>query len=50
MTPTTARWAKVVRVIDFPGPQAPDAVLKLAANTVEQKVVCYLERTPAARG
>jgi hypothetical protein len=47
LLPDAARWAEVVRVIDFPGPQPLDAVLKLAANAVEQKVVCYLERTPA---
>jgi len=46
LVPDATRWTDAVRVIDFPGPQAPDAVLKLAANAVEQQVVCYLERPP----
>jgi hypothetical protein len=47
LIPDATRWADAVRVIDFPGPQAPETVLRLAANSVEQQVVCYLER-PAA--
>ena len=46
LLPDAARWAKVIRVIDFPGPQAPDAVLKVVANSVEHEAACYLERTP----
>ncbi len=47
LVPDATRWTDAVRVIDFPAPQAPDAQLRLAANAVEQQVVCYLER-PAA--
>lgn len=43
LMPDAASWAHVVRVIDFPGSQSPGAALKLAANSLEQKVVCYLE-------
>jgi hypothetical protein len=48
LVPDATRWTDAVRVIDFPGPQAPDTVLKLAANSVEQQVVCYLERPSAS--
>jgi hypothetical protein len=47
LVPDAARWTDAVRVIDFPGSQAPETVLKLAANSVEQQVICYLERPSA---
>ncbi len=45
LMPDAAPWAHVVRVVDFPGTHAPGARLKLAANMLEQKVVCYLEKS-----
>jgi hypothetical protein len=48
LLPDAARWAEAIRVIDFPGPHAPGAALKLAANSVEQEAVCYLERVSEA--
>jgi len=47
LMPDAERWQEVVRVIDFPKSQASDAALKLAANSLEQNVVCYLERNVA---
>jgi hypothetical protein len=48
LLPDAARWAEAIRVIDFPGPHAPGAALKLAANSVEQEAVCDLERVSEA--
>jgi len=47
LMPDAARWQEVVRLIDFPGSQTSGAALKLAANSLEQKVVCYLETNAA---
>ncbi len=47
LMPDAARWQEVIRVIDFPKAQASDPALKLAANSLEQKVVCYLDRNVA---
>jgi len=43
LIPEATRWQDVVRVIDF-----SDPVLKLAADSVEQRVVCYLEAAKAS--
>ncbi|MHB1034784.1 MAG: PEP/pyruvate-binding domain-containing protein [Pirellulales bacterium] len=44
LVPEAGRWADVVRVIDIPRRFDGAATLKLNANTLTQKVVCYLER------
>ncbi|KPK79101.1 MAG: hypothetical protein AMJ81_13770 [Phycisphaerae bacterium SM23_33] len=43
LLPDAARWADAVRVIDA-ADLGDGAVVKLNANTLEQRVVCYLER------
>jgi len=41
LVPTAAKWAEAVRVID--ASDMPDGkVIRLYANTLNQKVVCYL--------
>ncbi len=42
LLPNAAAWADSVRVIDLPNPEHP-VVLRLNANTLEQRVCCYLE-------
>jgi pyruvate,water dikinase len=42
LLPEAARWAEVVKVIDVA--DLDRGALKLYANTLKQKVVCYLER------
>ncbi|NLF72298.1 MAG: pyruvate, phosphate dikinase [Candidatus Anammoximicrobium sp.] len=42
-----SRWEHVIRVIDFPNLETPGESLKLAANSLEQKVVCYREKNAA---
>jgi hypothetical protein len=44
LMPEAARWAPVIRVIDCPDHHPSGTTLKLWANTLEQKVCCYLER------
>jgi pyruvate, water dikinase len=41
--PGAARWAEVIRVLDFPAREGKGA-LRLNANAVAQRVVCYLDR------
>jgi hypothetical protein len=43
LLPDAADWAGTIRVMDFP--DADGWAVKLHANTLKQKVVCYLERT-----
>lgn len=45
LLPDAVRWSDAIRVIDFPGLSSPGTALKLAANSVEQQAICYLERT-----
>ncbi len=40
--PAAARWAQVIRVLDFPATPGSKC-LRLNANAFEQQVVCYLE-------
>jgi hypothetical protein len=40
--PDEEKWAKVVRIID-PGDAVRGRVLMLGADTVGQKLLCYLE-------
>jgi len=50
LVPEAAQWAHAVRVIDLPAAQAPDAALMIWASSVDQKVLCYLDRTgPVSR-
>jgi hypothetical protein len=42
LAPDAQRWQHVVRVLDMPDPAG--AVLRLNANTLTQRVVCYRER------
>jgi hypothetical protein len=42
IVPEAAQWAHVVRVIDPPRNQAPEAGLTLWASSFDQKVLCYL--------
>jgi hypothetical protein len=44
LLPDAAQWADIVRVIDLPVEQAPDATLTLWASSLDQKVLCYLGR------
>ncbi|HWS14364.1 MAG TPA: PEP/pyruvate-binding domain-containing protein [Rhodocyclaceae bacterium] len=45
--PPAAEWADCVRVIDLPNGACP-GVLRLNANTLQQRVFCYLEGAEAA--
>jgi hypothetical protein len=45
LAPDAARWVDAVRVIDLPLPGDPKAVLTLWASALDQKVLCYLDRT-----
>ena len=44
LLPDAARWSDAIRVIDFPALSADGPALKLAANSVEQQAICYLEQ------
>lgn len=44
LVPDAADWAPVVRVVDAADPPRGAAGIQLNANTLEQQVVCYLER------
>ncbi len=44
LLPAAAEWAHCVRVVDLPNPKSP-AVLRLNANTLQQRVVCYLDQS-----
>jgi hypothetical protein len=50
LLPDDAAWANVVRVIDMPLASHGDAALKLNANSLTQRVVCYLEREESELG
>jgi len=45
LIPDAAKWAHAVRVIDVPRPEAPDTSLTIWANSLDQKVLCYLSRS-----
>ena len=47
LLPNAADWADCVRVIDLPNAAHP-VVLRLNANTLEQRVCCYLEAVGTA--
>lgn len=47
LLPNAATWADCVRVIDLPNAAHP-VVLRLNANTLEQRVCCYLEAVGGA--
>ena len=47
LLPNAAEWADCVRVIDLPNAAHP-MVLRLNANTLEQRVCCYLEAVGTA--
>jgi hypothetical protein len=49
LLPPAAEWGDCVRVIDLPNAESPK-VLRLNANTLQQRVVCYLEQPEAAAG
>ena len=44
--PEARKWQNVVRVIDVAG-LTPRRSVKLRADAMEQKVLCYLDRSPA---
>ena len=44
LLPAEMRWAEIVRVIDMPSLSRRNEVLKLNANALTQKVLCYLDR------
>jgi pyruvate,water dikinase len=49
LVPGAAKWAEAVRVID--GADMPEGkVMRLYANTFNQKVVCYLDKDAPVRG
>ncbi|MCY2930746.1 MAG: pyruvate, phosphate dikinase [Planctomycetota bacterium] len=45
LVPGAEKWNEVVRVI-HPEDIGPDVHIRLNANTIDQEVVCYLERSP----
>lgn len=47
LIPQAAQWSHVVRVIDVPGGWVADATLCLWASSLDQKVLCYLDRAGA---
>lgn len=44
LLPDAAQWEHAVRVIDLPRPGAPAASLTLWASSLDQRVLCYLNR------
>ena len=48
LVPEMARWAHVVRVIDWPAGQGTHRSLKLWADCLDQEVLCYLDHAPPA--
>jgi hypothetical protein len=50
LLPDAAQWADAVRVIDLPVEQAPEASLTLWASSLDQKVLCYLNRSAQPSG
>jgi len=44
LVPEAAQWAHAVRVIDLPRPEAPEVSLAIWASSLDQKVLCYLDR------
>jgi hypothetical protein len=47
--PPAAEWARCVQVIDLPNAGCPE-MLRLNANTLQQRVFCYLEAAEAGGG
>jgi pyruvate, water dikinase len=47
LLPNAADWANCVRVVDLPNATNP-AVLRLNANTLQQRVLCYLDKREVA--
>ncbi len=46
LLPPAAQWASCVRVVDIPSDAHPE-VLRINANTLQQRVFCYLEAPDA---
>lgn len=47
LAPDAAQWAHAVRVIDVPEAPVPEATLALWASSLDQRVLCYLDRAAA---
>ena len=50
LIPEAAAWSPVLHVLDMPRQSPTEPCLRLLADTMEQKSLCYQMRMPAGRG